>query len=54
MDSAQKLIDGYRVHYNFIREHDEMTKTPAESAGIKLDLGTNKIETLIKLATTQS
>ena len=25
-------------------------KTPAEQAGIKLDLGQNKIETLIKLA----
>lgn len=49
-DSAQKLIDAYRIHYNFIRNHSSIGKTPAEEAGIKLDLGQNKIETLIKLA----
>ena len=40
----------FRIHYNFIREHGSIKKTPAEQAGIKLDLGQNKIETLIKLA----
>lgn len=50
-ESAQKLIDAYRIHYNFIREHGSIKKTPAEQAGIKLDLGQNKIEKLIKLAT---
>lgn len=49
-DSAQKLIDAYRIHYNFIREHGSIKKTPAEQAGIKLDLGNNKIESLIKMA----
>jgi len=49
-DSAQKLIDAYRIHYNFIREHGSIKKTPAEQAGIKLELGQNKIENLIKLA----
>lgn len=49
-DSAQKLIDAYRIHYNFIRNHGSIGKTPAEKAGIKLDLGQNKIESLIKLA----
>ena len=49
-DSVQKLIDVYRIHYNFIREHGSIKKTPAEKAGIKLDLGQNKIENLIKLA----
>ncbi|HET6458796.1 MAG TPA: integrase core domain-containing protein [Nitrosopumilaceae archaeon] len=49
-DSAQKLIDAYRIHYNFIREHESIKKTPAEQAGIKLDLGENKIENLIKMA----
>lgn len=49
-ESAQKLIDAYRVHYNFVREHGEMKKTPAEASNIKLDLGQNKIEDLIKLA----
>ena len=32
------------------REHSSIKKTPSEQAGIKLDLGQNKIETLIKLA----
>ena len=38
----------YIIH--FVREHESIKKTPAEKAGIKLDLGQNKIETLIKLA----
>lgn len=49
-ESAQKTIDAFRIHYNFIREHSSIKKTPAEQAGIRLDLRTNKIETLIKLA----
>lgn len=49
-ESSQKLIDAYRVHYNFVRQHDSIGKTPAEEAGIKLQLGENKIESLIKLA----
>jgi len=44
------LIDAYRIHYNFIREHESIKKTPAQKAGIKLPLGENKIESLIKLA----
>ena len=49
-ESAQKTIDAFRIHYNFVREHSAIGKTPAEEAGIKLPLGQNKIETLIKLA----
>jgi hypothetical protein len=49
-ETAQKLIDAYRIHYNFVREHGSISKTPAEEAGIKLDLGENKIENLIKMA----
>ncbi len=49
-ESAQKLIDAYRIHYNFVRGHGSIGKTPAEKAGIKLDLGENKIENLIRLA----
>ena len=45
-----ETIDVYRIHYNFIREHSSIKKTPAEKAGIKLELGQNKIENLIKLA----
>ena len=49
-ESAQKTIDAFRIHYNFVREHSSIGKTPAEQAGIKLDLGQNRIENLIKLA----
>jgi hypothetical protein len=49
-ESAQKTIDAFRIHYNFVREHSAIGKTPAEQSGIKLNLGQNKIETLIKLA----
>jgi transposase-like protein len=53
-DSAQKTIDAFSIHYNFVREHGSIKKTPAEKAGIKLDLGQNKIESLFKLASRQS
>jgi hypothetical protein len=49
-ESAQKLIDAMRIHYNFIRDHSSIKKNPAEQAGIKLKLGQNKIENLIRLA----
>ena len=38
----------YIIH--FVREHGSIKKTPAEQAGINLNLGQNKIENLIKLA----
>jgi transposase-like protein len=53
-ESAQKTIDAFRIHYNFVREHSSIKKTPAEQAGIKLDLGQNKIENLIKMASKKS
>jgi hypothetical protein len=53
-DSAQKTIDAFRIHYNFIREHGSIKQTPAEKAGIKLELGDNKIANLIKLASKKS
>lgn len=53
-ESAQKLIDAMRIHYNFIRDHGSIGKTPAEQAGIKLDLDQNKIEDLIKMASRTS
>lgn len=49
-ESAQKLIEAMRIHYNFCREHSSLGKTPAEQAGIKLELGNNKIEKLIRMA----
>lgn len=53
-ESAQKLIDAYRIHYNFVRDHGILKTTPAERAGIKLDLGENRIENLIKRASITS
>ena len=49
-DSAQKIIEEMRIHYNFCRNHSTLGKTPAEESGINLDLRGNKIEKLIKLA----
>lgn len=53
-ESAQKVIEAMRIHYNFCREHSKLGKTPAEQAGIKLELGKNKIENLIKLASNKN
>lgn len=49
--TAQDLVDAMRIHYNFIRPHMALeNKTPAEKAGIKLQLGQNKVESLMRLA----
>ncbi len=29
-DTAQKIIDALRVHYNFVRIHQTLKKTPAQ------------------------
>lgn len=50
-DSAQLMADGTRIEYDFIRPHMALNgKTPAEAAGMDLNLGTNKWESLIKKA----
>jgi hypothetical protein len=51
-DSAQKIIEAMRIHYNFCREHSTLRNTPAEESGIKLNLQGNKIESLIRLSRT--
>jgi len=38
------------VCFRGIGEHGSIRKTPAEATGIKLDLGQNKIENIIRLA----
>jgi hypothetical protein len=44
-ESAQKIIEAMRIHYNYCREHSTLGKTPAEQAGIKLDLEkTNRVK----------
>jgi hypothetical protein len=37
-ESAQKLIDAIRIHYNFVREHNSIKKTPAEQAAFLKNL----------------
>ena len=54
MDNYEKteaMLDGWFVYYNFLRPHSALGgKTPAEAAGINLDLD-NRWESLIDLAT---
>ena len=47
-ETAQKIIEAMRIHYNFCREHSKLGKTPAEASGIKVEGG--KILTLIQNA----
>jgi transposase-like protein len=48
-DSAQIMIDGNRIYYNFIRPHMALKGlTPAEVASINLELGQNRWESLIR------
>lgn len=50
-DKTESMLDGWFVYYNFLRPHSSLGgKTPAEAAGIKLDL-TDRWESLIDLAT---
>ena len=48
-NSALKIIEAMRIHYNFVREHSSSGKTPAESCGIKIE-GENKLMTMIQNA----
>ncbi len=49
-EAAQELIDAMRIHYNFIRVNQAIDQTPAEAAGINLNLGDNKVESLMRQA----
>jgi hypothetical protein len=48
-ETAQKIIEAMRIHYNFCRKHSKLGKTPAEASGIKIE-GENKLMTLIQNA----
>jgi hypothetical protein len=46
--SAQEMSDAIRVAYNFTRPHMALDgNTPAEASGIDLQLGQNRLKTLI-------
>lgn len=43
------ILDGQRIYYNHIRPHQGLNgKTPAQAAGLELDLGVNKWQSLIE------
>jgi len=45
------ILDGQRVYYNHIRPHQALNgKTPAQAAGLELDLGVNRWMILIQNA----
>ena len=53
-ETAQILIEGLRAYYNFIRPHMGLNGlTPAEVAGIDLELGRNRWLSLIKKSLNQ-
>lgn len=50
--TAQTIIDGFRIYYNFIRLHMTLNgKTPAEKAKVTPKLERNKWKSLIEKAT---
>jgi hypothetical protein len=40
-DGAAALMEGWRVHYNMVRTHLTLGKTPAEAAEIAPSLGSS-------------
>ncbi len=50
-ETATKLIEGQRLYYNYLRPHMALKgRTPAEVAGLKMELGQNKWVSLIEKA----
>jgi putative transposase len=48
-ETGKVLMDGFRDYYNFIRPHQGIEgQTPAEAAGIDLELGRNRYKNLIR------
>ena len=53
-ESAQTFSELLKINYNFVKPHEGLEgKTPAQSAGIELNLGDNKYLDLIKLSGTK-
>jgi transposase-like protein len=50
--SAEKILKGFRVYYNFVRPHMALENhTPAQAAAVPIQLGTNRWLDLIRQAT---
>jgi transposase-like protein len=50
-ETAQRMMEANQLYYNYLRPHQALDgKTPAEKAGIDLQLEGNKIEDLIRKA----
>jgi len=48
--SAEQFFDFFTVYYNFIRKHTSLDKkTPAQVAGLNLNLGRNRMKSLIEI-----
>lgn len=51
VEPSKVFVDGFKTYYNFIRPHMSLNgKTPAEMAGIDLELDGNKWAEIIKLS----
>jgi len=46
-ESAECFTEFRRITYNFVRTHQGIKRTPAEKAGLNLDLGRNRLLNLI-------
>lgn len=54
-ETAKIMMSGFRDYYNFIRPHMGIEgDTPAEEAGIDLELGRKRIKNLIKQSSTKT
>ncbi len=49
-ETADALIQGFADYYNFVREHQKLGTTPAEKAGINLNLGENRWLDLLRMS----
>ena len=48
-NTGTSVLDGQRIYYNHIRPHQGLNgKTPAQAAGLELNFGVNKWQSLIE------
>lgn len=53
VQSTEQLLAGFQTYYNYLREHQSLGQTPAMASGIDLNLGVNKLESMIELIANQ-